>query len=51
MKLENKIVRVPLGEIKPSPFNPRKTFDETSLKELASTIKAEGIQVPSNSSR
>jgi len=35
-----------LDKISPSPMNPRKRFDEKSLKELADSIKTHGVQQP-----
>jgi len=35
-----------LDKITPSPMNPRKRFDEKSLKELAESIKTHGVQQP-----
>jgi ParB/RepB/Spo0J family partition protein len=35
-----------LKQLKPSPFNPRKTFDETKLGELAASITAHGVLQP-----
>lgn len=41
------IVRlIPLGEIRPSPFNPRKGFPKAELEELADSIRAQGILAP-----
>src|SRR5512144_2137954 len=37
---------VPVERIGPNPFQPRSRFDETSLKELADSIKATGILQP-----
>ena len=37
---------VPMDRIAPNPFQPRSRFDETSLKELADSIKATGILQP-----
>lgn len=37
---------VPVGKIKPDPNNPRKTFDEGQLAELADSIKLHGVQTP-----
>src|SRR5436190_20718002 len=37
---------IPVGRIGPNPFQPRSRFDETSLKELAESIKATGILQP-----
>lgn len=36
------IVEIPLGELHESPFNPRRTFNQAALEELATSIKAEG---------
>ena len=36
---ERNITMVALADIQPSGFNPRKRFDETSLYELAESIK------------
>ena len=37
---------VALADIQPSGFNPRKRFDETSLYELAESIKQQGVLQP-----
>ena len=37
---------IPLTEICPSPFNPRKTFDQEALNELAENIKENGLIQP-----
>lgn len=37
---------IPIGEISKAPFNPRKTFDEKALNELADSIRQKGIAVP-----
>lgn len=36
----------PIDGIQPSPFNPRKRFDEGGLQELADSIKAHGLMEP-----
>ncbi len=41
-----KIQKLPVTEVKPNPDQPRKTFDEESLKELAASIKQYGIVQP-----
>lgn len=38
--------QIPLDEIRPSPHNPRKTFDLPALVELAQSITEKGVQVP-----
>ncbi len=37
---------VPLGKLVPNPLQPRKTFDETALEELAASIRLHGIIQP-----
>jgi len=45
-KGEPGIVEIPLVEIRPSPFQPRKRFDDKKLDELAASIRAQGILSP-----
>lgn len=40
------IVNIPLSEIRSNPYQPRKIFNEESLKELADSIKEYGIVQP-----
>ena len=40
------VQQIPIGQIKPSPMNPRKTFDEVELQELAESIKHQGLLQP-----
>lgn len=40
------VVRLNLAEIRPNPYQPRKTFDEDALKELAASIKKSGVFQP-----
>ncbi|MHC9533569.1 ParB/RepB/Spo0J family partition protein [Dellaglioa sp. BT-FLS60] len=40
------VVRLNLDEIRPNPYQPRKTFDENALKELAASIKKSGVFQP-----
>lgn len=42
----DELVLVPLGRIAPSPLNPRKTFDQAELQELATSIHAHGVLQP-----
>ncbi|HCL57836.1 MAG TPA: chromosome partitioning protein ParB [Spirochaetia bacterium] len=42
----NNILDIPLDQIKPNPFQPRKTFHSESLQELALSIKENGIIQP-----
>lgn len=37
---------LPLGDVMPSPFNPRKTFDDAELKDLAESIGRHGVLQP-----
>lgn len=46
MERKNEIKNVPISAIQPSPRNPRKTFDEVSLQELADNIKQQGLLQP-----
>lgn len=43
---ERNIVMVTLADIQPSNYNPRKHFDETSLAELAESIRQQGVLQP-----
>lgn len=43
---ENDIVAVPIREIRSNPYQPRKYFDEDTLKELADSIKQHGVLEP-----
>lgn len=43
---EGKILKLPIDEIKPNPYQPRKFFDEDSLIELAYSIKEVGLIQP-----
>lgn len=38
--------KIPLDLVKPSPMNPRKTFDEEAIKELADNIDKQGLIQP-----
>jgi len=40
------VIDIPLKEITPNPFQPRKTFDKNSLRELADSIKEHGLIQP-----
>jgi ParB family chromosome partitioning protein len=41
-----RVQRVPLDRIRPCPFQPRKDFSEESLRELADSIREQGIVQP-----
>ena len=40
---DNRIETLPLREIEPDPAQPRKTFDEETLAELAASISEHGL--------
>ncbi len=40
------IVELNISELRPNPYQPRKTFDDDALKELASSIKEHGVFQP-----
>lgn len=43
---EEEIKEIPLSELRVNPYQPRKTFDEESLNELAESIKEYGVFQP-----
>lgn len=43
---ENDIKEIPVSEIRPNPYQPRKTFNEDALKELSESIKNYGVFQP-----
>lgn len=43
---ENDIKDIPVSEIRPNPYQPRKTFNEEALNELAESIKNYGVFQP-----
>jgi len=40
------IIEVPVGQVVPNPRQPRREFDDASVKELAESIRAEGLIQP-----
>lgn len=40
------IVRIPRGDLRPGPWQPRRLFDEDRLAELAESLKTEGVLTP-----
>ncbi len=40
------VIELSLNELRPNPYQPRKTFDETSLQELANSIEQSGVFQP-----
>jgi len=43
---QDSVLELSLKDIRPNPFQPRKSFDETSLLELADSIKKDGLLQP-----
>lgn len=43
---EEEIKDIPVSEIRPNPYQPRKTFNEEALRELAESIKNYGVFTP-----
>jgi ParB family chromosome partitioning protein len=46
LKSSERIENIPLDKVEPNPDQPRKNFDQESLKELAASIKQHGIIQP-----
>ena len=45
-KEERRVVEIPLAEIRPSPFQPRRRFDDATLEDLAVSIRGHGVLSP-----
>lgn len=43
---DDKVVQIPLSQLRANPYQPRKTFDEDSIQELAVSIKEHGVIQP-----
>ena len=43
---KDEVLSLPLNELRPNPYQPRKTFDEASLQELAHSIEQSGVFQP-----
>ncbi len=43
---DDEVIQIPLNEISPNPFQPRKVFDEEKLEELTTSIKNHGVFTP-----
>lgn len=43
---QDEIIELPLDELRPNPYQPRKIFDEEKLQELASSIEEHGVFQP-----
>lgn len=46
MEVTSKLMEIEISKINPSPRNPRKTFNETELDELAQNIRNQGLLQP-----
>jgi ParB family chromosome partitioning protein len=46
IKEDDKIVEVPLSQLRANPYQPRKTFQEEAIKELAESIREHGVIQP-----
>ncbi len=44
--MNEQVQQIPLTDIRPNPYQPRKTFDEAALNELAESIKLSGVFQP-----
>lgn len=40
------LAEIPIGQISPNPYQPRKTFDEASIEELTRSVREHGIVQP-----
>lgn len=43
---DDKVIEIPLKELRPNPFQPRKAFDDEGLQELADSIAQHGVIQP-----
>lgn len=43
---DDKVIQIDLKELRPNPYQPRKTFTEESIEELAASIKEHGVIQP-----
>jgi ParB family chromosome partitioning protein len=43
---DDKVIEIPLTQIRPNPYQPRKTFDGEAIKELAESIRQHGVIQP-----
>jgi ParB family chromosome partitioning protein len=43
---DDKVVELPLAQLRPNPYQPRKHFNEDSIQELAASIKEHGVVQP-----
>lgn len=43
---DDKVVEIPLNQLRANPYQPRKTFDEEAIRELAESIRQHGVIQP-----
>jgi ParB family chromosome partitioning protein len=43
---DDKVIEIPISQLRPNPYQPRKTFDDEAIKELAESIKQHGVIQP-----
>ncbi len=43
---DDKVIEITLSQLRPNPYQPRKTFDEDAIKDLAESIKQHGVIQP-----
>lgn len=43
---DDKVVEIPLSQLRANPYQPRKTFEEESIQELSASIKEHGVIQP-----
>ncbi|MFF2483591.1 ParB/RepB/Spo0J family partition protein [Paenibacillus sp. NPDC058071] len=43
---DDKVIEITLTQLRPNPYQPRKTFDDDSIRELAESIKQHGVIQP-----
>ncbi|WP_248929320.1 ParB/RepB/Spo0J family partition protein [Paenibacillus hamazuiensis] len=43
---DDKVIEIPLNQLRPNPYQPRKTFNDDTIKELAASIKEHGVIQP-----
>ncbi|XEC95029.1 ParB/RepB/Spo0J family partition protein [Paenibacillus tarimensis] len=43
---DDKVIEISLSQLRPNPYQPRKNFDDDSIKELAESIKQHGVIQP-----
>ncbi|MGG6312955.1 ParB/RepB/Spo0J family partition protein [Paenibacillus macerans] len=43
---DDKVIEIPLSQLRANPYQPRKTFDEEAIRELAESIRQHGVIQP-----